>query len=376
MRTAAVYRRARLAPHARSDTAERRRRVGRVVSLVTVNDPAALVIATFQQRLEVLVAAVEAAGWRAHGFADARTALDALRHGTHGLVVCDGYLRGASPAGFLAWSRRLEPKRPFFVVQGADVAARPRATEGPDGVLAFPPAPGSLPRPGSDATGPASAPPHPAASELPLEGTTSLVPLPDLIEMLALTAEGAVVTLHGATRGRVWIDGATLVHVEADEAGHTHTGVRALAHLLGGDATDFDVGPFSTPTRRTVHVPTPAAITEAARLVDETRREAALLRTVADAVPDVLGLAVGYPLNDAPTTTLGDGATAFVVAKELLEGARSRVGNASHLAIEGDRHAFAALRFGEGSIVAAFAPRGRSLLLLAALTKAVRSTSR
>ncbi len=344
---------------------------------MTSTAPPALVIATFQQRLAVLVAAVEGAGWRAEGFSDARTALDALRGGSYGLVVCDGYLRGASPSGFLAWSRRIDPARPYYVVQAADAVPRTRATEGPDGVLTFPPAAGSLPRPPGDGH-PATLTeaPHPAAAELPLEGTTSLVPLPDLIEMLALAGDGALVTLHAGARGRLWLDGTTLVHVEADDEGHTHTGVRALAHLLACPPAEFEVEPFAAPPRRTVHVPTPAALTEAARLVDETRREASLLRTVADAVPDVLGLAVGYPLNDAPTTTLLDGATAFGVAKELLEGARVRVGTASHLAIEGDRHAFAALRFGEGSVVAAFAPRGRSLLLLSALTKAVRSRSR
>ncbi len=339
--------------------------------------PSALVIATFQQRLAVLVAAVESAGWHVDGFADARAALDALRSGTYGLVVCDGYLRGASPSGFLAWSRRLDPERPYYVVQVAEATPRTRTTEGPDGVLAFPPARGSLPRPAT-ATDPEhlGEAPHPATSELPLEGSTSLVPLADLVEMLALASDGALVTLHAGARGRLWLDGPTLVHVEADDEGRTHTGVRALAHLLASGPAEFEVAPFSAPPRRTVHVPTPAALTEAARLVDETQREATLLRTVMAAVPDVLGLAVGYPLNDAPTTTLLDGATAFGVAKELLEGARSRVGNASHLAIEGDRHAFAALRFGEGSVVAAFAPRGRSLLLLSALTKAVRSRAR
>lgn len=342
------------------------------------NASRALVVATLKPRLAVIAAAVEGAGWICDAHADPGSALAALREGGHGLLVVDAYLRGASPAGFAAWSRRLDPARPVVVVRAGDTG---HAVEGArssgaaaDVVLDFPPSAAQLPpAAGADATPrPASA----AAQALPLEGSTAVVPLSDLIEMLALGGEGSLVELHGGVRGRVWIEGGALVHAEAIVDDAPHTGVRALATLLGAPSSAFEVRTPAVAPRRTVHVSTPAALTEAARLVDEGRRGAEVLRRIVADVPDVLGAAIGYPLNEAPATTHGDGAHAFGVAKELLELARGQVGTASHLAVEGERHAFAILRYGEGNVVAAHAPRGRSLVLLAALTKAVRSAPR
>ena len=338
----------------------------------------ALVVATLKPRLAAIVAAAERAGWICDAHADPTSALAALREGGHGLLVVDAYLRGASPAGFTAWSRRLDPARPVVVVRAGDtghlVDAARSSGAAADVVLDFPPDATLLP---SAAGAPAVAPPPSAAAkELPLEGSTSVVPLPDLIEMLALGGERSLVELHGGVRGRVWIEGGALVHAEATVDHVPHTGVRALATLLAAPSAVFEVRTPAAPPRRTVHVSTPAALTEAARLVDEGRRAEEVLRRIVADVPDVLGAAIGYPLNEAPATTHGDGAHAFGVAKELLELARGQVGTASHLAVEGERYAFAILRYGEGNVVAAHAPRGRSLVLLAALTKAVRSGPR
>ncbi|MFN2321339.1 MAG: DUF4388 domain-containing protein [Trueperaceae bacterium] len=337
----------------------------------------ALVVATLKPRLTVIAAAVERAGWICEAHADPGTALAALREGSHGLLVVDAYLRGASPAGFAAWSRRLDPARPVVVVRAGDtghpVEGARSTTAAADVVLDFPPSAQELP---AAAGSTPAAPPSAAAKALPLEGSTAVVPLPDLIEMLALGGESSSVELHGGVRGRVWIAAGALVHAEATVDDVPHTGVRALATLLAAPSSAFEVQTPAVAPRRTVHVSTPAALTEAARLVDEGRRAAEVLRRIAADVPDVLGAAIGYPLNEAPATTHGDGARAFGVAKELLELVRGQVGTASHLAVEGDRHAFAILRFGEGNVVAAHAPRGRSLVLLAALTKAVRSGPR
>jgi hypothetical protein len=345
---------------------------------VPSNAARALVVATLKPRLTAIVAAVEGAGWACDAHADPGAALEALRGGDHGLLVVDAYLRGASPAGFAAWSRRLDPARPVVVVRAGDtghpVAGARSTAAAADVVLDFPPAPAQFPTPAGSGT--PSPTPSAAAKALPLEGSTAVVPLPDLIEMLALGGEGSLIELHGGVRGRVWIAGGALVHAEATVEDAPHTGVRALATLLAAPSADFEVRTPAVAPRRTVHVSTPAALTEAARLVDEGRRAAEVLRRIVADVPDVLGVAIGYPLNEAPATTHGDGAHAFGVAKQLLELARGQVGTASHLAVEGERHAFAILRFGEGNVVAAHAPRGRSLVLLAALTKAVRSAPR
>jgi hypothetical protein len=211
--------------------------------------------------------------------------------------------------------------------------------------------------------------------DLPLEGTTGLVRLADLIEMLTVTGASSVVVLDEGRVGRVYLQGGQLEHAVSVEHDVETVGVRALSRLLDLDDVPFQLLPYRQPSRRTVHVPTTAALAEAARLIDEQRRDRTLLGAVSEACPDALGIAVGYALNDAPTVASGDGATAFAIGLALLESSRPAVGPATHLCVEGERHAHAVVTFGEGHVVAAHAPRGRSMVLLSGLAKALKRTA-
>jgi hypothetical protein len=149
--------------------------------------------------------------------------------------------------------------------------------------------------------------------------------------------------------GRVYLDGGHVEHVVSVREGQETTGVRGLGRLLDLEDVDFQVLPYRPPSRRTVHVPTAAALTEAARLIDEQRRDGALLDAVQAQCPEASGVAVGYAPSERPAETRGDGTVAFGLALRALDALRPLAGRVSHLAVEGEGRAIAALRFGDGA---------------------------
>ena len=334
-------------------------------------DTSAVLITTMQHRRGVIEQALAAAGWKLHTYSDVAAALEHLKTKPYASVFCDETLRGASVGGFLAWSRRIAPDVPFYVIATTGDHTSLMAVHAPDGVVAFPPDAGSIPRPVK-----ASMWDVPAANlrDLPLEGRTSLMRLSDLIEMLALSAASGVVTLGAGQVGRVYLSGGQLEHVVCVQGSLESTGVRALARLLILPDADFQVLPYRTPSRRTIHVSTAAALSEAARLIDEQERDAELLEAVARASPEATGIAVGYALAESPSDVRADGRSAFASGVQALSALKQSVGHVSHLAIESEREALAAVRYGDENLLVATAPRGRSVVLLAALAKVVKQT--
>ncbi|CAN5735010.1 hypothetical protein BH23DEI1_BH23DEI1_07050 [soil metagenome] len=335
--------------------------------------PDALLIVTMQHRRAVLDKALTRAGWSLTVYDEVGAALLHVRERPYSAIFCDEYLRGASAGGFLAWSRRLNPDVPFYVIamQGDEAALGVQGR--PDRVMSFPPIAADLPRPAKASLW--DGPPV-ALRDLPLEGTTALVPLGDLIEMLALTSASAVITLGEGRIGRVYLTDGQIEHAVYVEEATDVVGIRGLGRLLDLPETPFQVLPYRHPSRRTLHVSTAAALTEAARVIDEQRRDGRLLEAVITACPDALGVATGYLLNDAPTRTQGDGVAAFARGVALVEAVKATVSGVTHLCVEAESHAFAIVVYRDGQVLAAHAPRGRSLMLLSSLAKAVKTHTR
>ena len=336
-------------------------------------DTNAVLIATMHHRRSTLERALVGAGWQPIVYHDVGAALEHLRTRPYAAVFCDEYLRGASARGFLVWSRRIAPDVPFYIIAVTGDTTSLGSHHRPDGVLPFPPDEAAFPRPlkasGWDA-------PAAASRDLPLEGRTDLVRLGDLIEMLVLTATSSVIALGGGLIGRVYLREGQLEHAVSMHDDVETSGVRGLARLLDLDDVAFQVLPYRAPSRRTVHVPTTAALVDAARLVDEQRRDAALLDAVRANCRDATGVAVGYPLSERPSDSRGEGQSAFTLGVNLLDAVKQPAGQVSHLALESEHQAVAAVRFGEDRLLAALAPRGRSMVLLSALAKAVRQHGR
>ncbi len=333
----------------------------------------AVLIATMQHRRSALERALTRAGWSVVGYPDVAGALEHLRTKPYAAVFCDELLRGASAGGFLVWSRRIAPEAPFWVIAASGDEAAVGAHQRPDGVIPFPPDEARLPTPAAASR---ASPAQPESGDVPLEGRTGLVALADLIDMLALTAASGVIAIDGGMLGQVYLHEGRLEHAECRHDGGETSGVRGLARLLEHEDVPFRVLPYRAPSRRTFHVPTAAALTEAARLVDERQRDAALLDVVMSECADALGVAVGYALGERPADVRGDGAAAFAQGVQALAAVKPVAGHVTHLALEGDSRALAVLRFGEDHVLAALAPRGRSLVLLSALAKAVRRRGR
>ena len=332
----------------------------------------AVLIATMQHRRSALEQALSQVGWRVSAYQNVNAALEHLRTRPYAAVFCDEYLRGASAGGFLAWSRRIAPDARFYVIAMNGERAALTAVHTPDDVLAFPPDEAALPRPLQATHWDAQAP---GLRDVPLEGRTDTIGLAELIEMLALTSASAVIALDGGQVGRLYLDNGQLEHVVSLRSGAEANGVHGLAELLERVDMDFQVLPYRHPSRRTVHVATAAALTEAARVRDEQRRDAALLEAIAGAI-DAHGIAIGASSGERPTLARGDGAAAFASAVQALAALKPTAGAVSHLTWESERQALAALRVGDDQLLAASATRGRSLVLLAALVKAVKQRGR
>ncbi len=336
-------------------------------------DETAVLIATMHHRRKALEQALTRVGWRLVTFHDVAAALEHLRTRPYGAVFCDEYLRGASAGGFLVWSRRIAPEVPFYVIAMTGDRASLGASHQPDGVITFPPAEAKLPSPAKASLWDA---PPPESRELPLEGRTSTVRLADLIEMVALGSGSSLIALGGGLVGRVYLREGLLEHAVSRVEDGERSGVRALAQLLDLDDVDFQILPYRAPSQRTVHVPSAAALVEAARLVDERRRDVALLDAVVAACGDLSGVAVGYSLGQQASEVRGDGVAAFALGVELLAALRPLAGQVSHLALEREGQAVAVARLGDDRVLAGIAPRGRSMVLLSALVKAVKQHRR
>ena len=349
----------------------------------------ALVIATIYNRLKTIQGALSEVGWQVTSFQDPREALASLRGVHYSAVFCDELVRGASVGGFLAWTRRVSPDLPFYII-GDTQADRGHRHAEPTGTLPFPPPPGSLPRPKNptehetlDLPRAAGAKAGPGArGEAPLSGNTSLVPLAGLLEMMGLAGQNGLLEFGPAGReGLLYLENGKILHAEipvdgaasylgvnGGSSGGGLRGLGALAHILLLSESDFRVLPYRAPVRPAVNLPVSNALTEAARLSDERRRYEGLLGTLKEACPALTGAAVGYLLSAGPSATCGEAEGLFGTAKDLLAGRTLGKVNALYLALE--REALALRTFGDDNVIVARAPVNARRALFNALEDA------
>ena len=316
-------------------------------------------------------------GWQVTSFQDPREALGSLRTIHYSAVFCDELVRGASVGGFLAWTRRVSPDLPFYVI-GDTQADRGRQLE-PTATLPFPPPLGALPRPKNptehETLDPASvaasaAGAGPRASEAPLSGNTSLVSLAGLLEMMGLAGQNGILELGPAGReGLLYLEGGKILHAEVPADGYGGggglRGLGALAHILSLSESDFRVLSYRAPARPAVNLPVSNALTEAARLADERRRHEGFIEGVKEACPAVTAVAVGYLLSAGPSATCGEAEGLFGTAKELLT--QRSLGKVGALYVAKEHEALALRTFGDDNVLVARAPLSARKTLFTAL---------
>ena len=297
--------------------------------------PLALIISSNPNRSEKIRAELAAVGWRATVGRSPQEALRQLQESEVAAVFCDGVLRGASPAGFLAWTRRTRPRARFHLI--GDPASW-RGKLRPDGFLSWPLIRNELP------VAPGTVIPTETeldADDVPLSGTTALMSLPQLLDMLSFSGRDATVQLHGG-RGFVHLQNKVVLHASHQQTGTMLSGMPALASLVALPDTDFSVLEFSPPSRNTINLSVAGAVSEAARLVDERERDEALIRELLRHQPRLSAVAVGYRLAQQPDAGHGTSAQLFSRAVALLESQRAALGLVPQsLCVSTERHSLA-----------------------------------
>ncbi len=312
----------------------------------------ALLISGLQTRLTILETALGRLGWRVVPFLNPQEALQSLKTTPYEAVFCDEQVRGASPAGLLVGLRRLVPGLPVYVFSNVDDPHRFRLSGQPTALLHFPPVAGQIPAPLGTKSEVAL-----GVVETPLAGNTSLLALPDLIEMMSLSGQQGVVELAFGKQGFVVVNKNKLEHAVCFANGVAKSGLQALAQLMSLENTDFRVTDYVAPARPSINLPTSSAVTEAARLADESGRFETVLAELLRLCPGVSAAAVGYASAPAPAQGAGDAAALFTLAKSLLTSNRAALGeNPKEINIDTDKDSFVLLTFGASALLVAQAP--------------------
>ena len=329
----------------------------------------ALVLASIYSRLSLIREALDQAGWVVQPFQNPREALESLRNHPYEAVFCDEQLRGASAGGFLAWTRRLSPELPFYLFGDGKSSQRLHGSSGPTAVLNFPPEEEELPYPTGSSVSTSQAK---VAAKVPLEGNTSLVALSDLLEMMGIASQTAIIELGGGQKGLIYVDKGSVVHAVSRSGRTPSRGLQALAELILLEDAHFRVLPYKAPSRSSINLPAAGAMTEAARLADEQQRYQRFIEAVRAVCPNTTAIAAGYPLAKTPSHGFGDADRVFETARKLLEQHRELLGGqVKEACVITDRQAHALILFGEGNLLTATAPPADGQMLFSALRNIV-----
>jgi hypothetical protein len=332
-------------------------------------DSVVLLISGSSSRLEVLKNALQKVGWRVAASGNPKEALGALQKQAFEAVFCDQDFKGASIPGFLSFARRLHPNMPFYVFGEVDRSSF-KTSGDPNGFLPYPPIEAHLPVP----KGSKSIEEKAAGVKTPLSGNTSLVALSTVMETMSMAGQTANIELDFGRQGLIHVNNGMVEHAVVFQDGQSQQGLNALAQLLIKENTEFRLVKYEAPKRLSVNLPVNGALTEAARMADEVGRFQKFINAVRKACPSTQAIAIGYPLNAAPSASFGQVTDLFQKAKTLLDKNREILGNKPNLMlIATDQSTFALTSFGEGNILVSMAPANARENLLKAVKEAIQS---
>ena len=334
----------------------------------------ALVIATTYSRLTAIKKTLEATQWDIDVVQDPKAALENLRAKPYDAVFCDEDLRGASASGFLAWTKRIAADVPFYLIRAPHSSGALRG-EQPTAILDYPLKPAQLPKPGQSEPIQNPERTDKRLTNSMLSGNTSLVAIADILEMMGISKQSALISF-GDDTAHVYVNKGILVHAEAQQGQVQQrqprlSGLPALAKVLILEDSEFQVLPFTAPPRPTINLPVTTAMTEAARLADEQRRYQTLVEAVQRACPSVSAVMAGYLMEAGPSQGYGDAAALFVEVKTLLSYGEPMGGKLQELLVASETSALALKRFGDDNILAAKAPTKDRAKLYEAVQSAV-----
>ena len=323
-----------------------------------------------QSRLAVLQSALGQLGWQVEGFLNPKDALESIKEESYEAVFCDEQLRGATPMGLIAWVKRLSPELPFYLFSNDQDRTRFRRSGEPEALFHFPPVLGQLPGPSGNDTFSTL-----GDLEAPLSGNTSLMPLPDLIEMMSMGRQKGVIELELGKVGLIVINKDKVEHAASFGPAGTKNGLQALSDLIALPESDYRVLAYEPPGRSTINLTTVTALTEAARLADEQGRYELLLEAISERCPALNSSAIGQATATRPALGTGNAGRLFSAAKHLLEAGREMSGGqARELLFASDEEVTVIVVFGD-TLLAAQGPSSLKAKLYRAVHECVKNAS-
>jgi len=225
-----------------------------------------LLISGAQSRLAVLEAALKQSGWKVDSFLKPIDALKRIKARNYVAVFCDEQLKGASAAGLLVGTKRLNSDLDFYLFSESMDVSRFSSSGEPTAFLPFPPIQAKIPKP----KGGSSPPENTAVATL--EGNTSLVSIVDIIDMMGYTKQNAIIEFDSGKTGQIFLNNGKIQHALYFSANQSLSGLSAFGELLALKDSEFRVREYEKPKRLTINMPNSTAMTEASRRIDESQR--------------------------------------------------------------------------------------------------------
>lgn len=310
-----------------------------------------LLISGAQSRLSLLESALKQSGWKIDSFLKPIDALKRIKMRDYVAVFCDEQLKGASAAGLLVGTKRLNDKLDFYLFSESMDSSRFSSSGEPTAFLPFPPIQAKIPKPVGSTVVPTN------SSLTTLEGNTSLVSVIDIIDMMGYTKQNAIIEFDVGKTGQIFLNNGKIQHALFFGNGQSLSGISALGELLSLKDSEFRVREYEKPKRLTINMPNSTAMTEASRRVDESQRYKDFVNKVIEYCPQVTDISVGYLLSPKPYTGYGNSQDLFELAKVLIKTNRDAMKiRVDNIFLTTESHTYSIKSFKEDTIIIACAP--------------------
>lgn len=310
-----------------------------------------LLISGAQSRLSILEAALKQSGWKVDSFLKPIDALKRIKARDYVAVFCDEQLKGASAAGLLVGTKRLNSNLDFYLFSESMDPSRFSSSGAPTAFLPFPPIQAKIPKPEGG-----SSQPEPT-SVANLQGNTSLVSIVDIINMMGYTKQNAIIEFDAGKTGQVFLNNGKIQHALYFSESQSLSGLAAFGELLALKDSDFRIREYEKPKRLTINMPNSTAMTEASRRIDESQRYKNFVKKVVELCPEVTDISVGYLLSPKPYTGYGGSEELFELAKVLIKTNRDAMKiRVDNIFLTTESHTYSLKSFKEDTIIVARAP--------------------
>jgi hypothetical protein len=190
-----------------------------------------------------------------------------------------------------------------------------------------------------------------------MSGNTSSVAISDMLELMGFSKRTSRIKFgHEGDQGSIYIENGLILEATLDMPDRKETGLSALAILLTISNLTFNVVAYKEPPSRSIQMPVPTAMTEAARLADEDSRFDEMVESLLKLCPFITDVAFGYIHSPTPSHGFGSRRAFFREVKDLFATLRREQTIAKTLAMSTSQYAIVAEMLDDDNLLAAKAP--------------------